>query len=175
MEQWEQYVLANISKIPLGRVLSGTRVLAALNKMGSSYVKRELRRDARRFLKEFTNYVLSTVAAHSKIGQGLSCFCPAIIIDGDNHAPLHLLGVLLHGLSERGWIKGNAIEACRDEYQSFVPEQRELERSSTRSRTDVGDVQSFCFLQAGFGARRHLFKVCVVTEKVKPCDRLSRK
>ena len=143
MEQWEQYVLTSHSKfLPVAdeEFLFGTRVVAALNKIGSSNLKREFQRDARRFLEEITNSVLSTVAADSKIGQGLCCFCPAIIIGGDKHAPLHLLGLLLDGLLERGWIKGTEIEAIRAEYQSFVKEQRQLELSSMRSRPYVGDV-----------------------------------
>ena len=96
MEEWEQYVLANHTKFPPianGEFFSKTRVLAALKKIGSSYFKRELQRDVRRFLEEFTNSMLSTVAAHSKIGQGLSCSCAAIITGGDHHAPLSLLGL----------------------------------------------------------------------------------
>ena len=112
VEQWDDYVLPNLSKFPPiadGEFRAGTWVLAALNKIRSSYLKREFQRYARRFLDEFTTSVLSTVAAGSKIGQGLSCFCPAIIIGGDNHAPLHLLGLLLDGLLDRGWIKGSEI------------------------------------------------------------------
>ena len=75
--------------------------------------------------------MLSAVAAHSNIGQRLSWFCPAIIIGGDNHAPLHLLGLFLDGLSEQRWINGSEIEAYRAEYQSFVQQMRQLERSST--------------------------------------------
>ena len=174
VEQWDDYVLQNHSKFPPiadGEFLAGTRLLAALNKIGSSYLQREFQSDARTFLEEFTTSVLSTVAARSKIGQGLSCFCPAIIIGGDDHAPLHLLGLLLDGLLDRGWVKGSEIEACRSEYQSFVQEQRQLERSSTRSRPDIGDVLSFCSSQAGFRARHHLFKVCIVTNMVKLRDR----
>ena len=177
VEQWEQYVLANHSKFPPiadGQFLPGTRVLAALNKNGSSYLKKEFQRYARSFLEDFTKSVLSTVPARSKVGQGLSCFCPAIIIGGDNHLSLHLLGLLLEGLLERWWIKSSEIEACRAEYQSFVQEQRLLERSSTRSRPDVGDILSFCSSQASFRARRHLSKVCIVTNMVKPCGRLSQ-
>ena len=116
VEQWDDYVLPNHSKfapIANGEFLAGTRVLAALNKIGSSYLQREFQRDARRFLEVFTTSVLSTVVARSKIGQGLSCFCPAIIIGGDDHAPLHLLSLLLDGLLDHGWVKGSEIEACR--------------------------------------------------------------
>ena len=174
VEQWDDYVLPNHSKFPPianGEFLAGTRVLAALNKIGSSYLEREFWRDARRFLEEFTTSVLSTVTARSETGQGLSCFCPAIIIGGDDHAPLHLLGLLLDGLLDQGWVKGSEIEACRSEYQSFVQEQQQLERSSTRSRPDIADVLSFCSSHAGFCARQHLFKVCIVANMVKLCER----
>ena len=173
VEQWDDYVLPNHSINPPiadGEFLAGTRVLAALNKIDSSCLKRDFQRDARRFLEEFTTSVLSTVAARSKIEQGLSCFCPAIIIGGDDHKPLHLLGRLLDCLLDRGWINGSEIEACRAEYQSLVQEQRQLERSSTRSRPDIGYVLSFCCAQAGFRARQHLFKVCIVTNMVKLRD-----
>ena len=74
VEQWDYYVLPNHSKFPPiadGEFLAGTRVLTALNKIGSSYFKRDFQRDASRFLEEFTTSVLSTVAARSMIGQGL--------------------------------------------------------------------------------------------------------
>ena len=169
VEQWDEYVLANHSKFPAiadGEFLPKTRVLVALNKIGSSFLKKEVQRDARRFLEEITTSVLSNVAARSKIGQGLSRFCSAIIIGEDNHhAPLHLLGLLFDGLFELGWIKGCEIEACQAEYQSFVQEQRQLEQFLTRNRPNIGDVLSFCSLQAGFRARQHLFKICIVTKK----------
>ena len=106
---------------------------------------------------------------------GTKLFLPVIIIGGDDHAPLHLLGLLLDGLLERGWMKGSEIEACRAEYQTFVPEQRQLERSSTRSRPDIGDVLSFCSSQASFRARQHPFKVCIVAKSSKPGEFLSQK
>ena len=66
-------------------------------------------------------------------------------------------------------------EACRSEYQSFVQEQRQLERSSTRSRPDIGNVLSFCSSQAGFRAQQHLFKVCSLTNMAKLRDWLVGK
>ena len=170
-EQWEAYVVPNHSRVaPIDNkhFLEGTHVLAALGKVGSHYLQKEFRRDARRFLDDFLNCVLSTVASRSVIGQGLSCFCPAIVVGGDDVAPLQLFNKLLDGLLEKGWTRRSEVEACRAEYQSFVQEQRQLERSSTRSRPDVGDVLSFCSGQAGFRARRHLYKVCIVARHV--CD-----
>ena len=84
------------------------------------------------------------------------------MVGGDYVAPLQLFNNFLDGLLEKGWTRGSEVEA---EYQSFVQEQRQLERSSMRSRPDVGDVPSFCSAQAGFRARRHLYKVCIVANQ----------
>ena len=168
VEQWEEYMVPNHWRFPAiddKNFLVGTRVMAALGKVGSHYLQKELRHDARRFLEDFFNCVLSTVAARSVIGRGLSCFCPAFVVGEDDVAPLQLFNKLLDGLLEKGWTKMIEVEACRAEYQSFVQEQRQLERSSTRSRPDVGDVLSFCSAQVGFRAHRHLYKVCIVANQ----------
>ena len=169
MEQWEEYVVSKHSRFPAvdnKDFLAGTRVMVALDKVGSHYLQTEFRRDARRFLEEFVNCVLSTVASRSATGQGLSRFCPAIVVGGDGVALLQLFNKLLDGLLEKGWTRGSEVEAYRAEYQSFVQEQRQLEQSSTRSRPEVGDVLSFSSGQTGFRARRHLYKVCIVANQV---------
>ena len=58
VEQWEEYVVPNHSRFPAidGKdFLSGTRIMAAVDKVGSQYLRTEFRRDARRFLEEFVN------------------------------------------------------------------------------------------------------------------------
>ena len=62
------------------------------------------------------------------------------MVGGDDVAPFQFFNKLLNGLLEKGWTKGSEVEACQAEYQSFVQEQRQLERLSARSRPDVGDV-----------------------------------
>ena len=137
VEQWEEFVLPNHSRFPATHeqdFLSGACLMAALDKVRSQYVRTEFRRDARRFLEEFVYCVLSTVASKSVIGQGLSCYFPAIVIGGDKVAPFQLFKKHLDGLLKKGWTRGSEVEACRAEYQSFVQEQRQLERSSKRWR-----------------------------------------
>ena len=147
VQQWEEYVVLDQARFPaIGDkdFLGGTRVMAALDKVGSHYLRTVFRRDARRFLEEFVKCVLSTVASISGIGQGMSLFCPAFVVGGDDVAPFQLLNKLLDGLLEKSWTWGSKVEARRAEYQSFVQEQLQLERSSTRSRPNVGNVLSFC-------------------------------
>ena len=59
------------------------------------------------------NYLLSTVASRSLIVQGMSCFCPAIVVGGVHVAPFRLFSKLLDGLLEKGWTRGSEVEACR--------------------------------------------------------------
>ena len=93
VKQWEEYLVPNHSRFPATDekgFLAGTRVMVALEIVGKHYLRREFRRDALRFLEEFVNCVLSTVASRSVKGQGLSCFCPSIVIGGDDVAPFQL-------------------------------------------------------------------------------------
>ena len=73
MEQWEEYVVPSHWRFPAideEDFLAGSRVLAALDKVGSHYLQTKFRRDARHFVEEFVNCVLSTVVSRSAIGQG---------------------------------------------------------------------------------------------------------
>ena len=163
VENWEDYMLLNHSSfaaIVEEHFLVGTRIHAALEKMSISYLKKEFRSSGIiRFLDEFCSTILSPVAARSKLGQGVSCFCPEIILGGDDHFAFFLCGQLLDGLVECGWEKGSKIEACKAEFHSFVREERQLERHSTRKRPDIGNILAYFAQQTGFQRRRHLFRV----------------
>ena len=161
-DKWEDYMLPNHSSfaaIDEEHFLVGTRIHAAVEKMSSSYLRKEFRNNARRFLDEFCSTILSTVAARSKLGQGVSCFCPEIVLGGDDHSAFFLHGQLLDGLVECGWEKRSHVEAGKAEFQSFVREQRQMERHSNRKRPDVGNILAYFAHQSGFQSRKHLFRV----------------
>ena len=108
VERWESYMLLNhlsFTAIEEEHFLVGNCVHAAVKK------QKEFKSSAHRFLEEFTSTVLFTVAARSKLGQGVSCFCPEIIIGGDDQSAFFLLEQLLDGLISCGWEKGSLIEA----------------------------------------------------------------
>ena len=109
IERWEAYKLPNHScfgAIAEEPFLEGTRLLSSLEKINSSSLRKEFRRDCLRFLEDSVSTIVSTVAARSPIGQGLSCFCPEIVIGGDDYSTFHLFGQLLDGLPELGWVRG---------------------------------------------------------------------
>ena len=79
---------------------------AAFQKMTRFYLKIVFRSSAHRIPEEFTSTVLSTDAALSRLGQGVSCFYPQIKIGGWLTIPkIFLFGQLLDGLIACGWDK----------------------------------------------------------------------
>ena len=86
--------------------------MAALDKVGSLSLRTEFRRDARRFLEEIVNCLLSTVTSRSVIVQGMRCFFPAIVVNGDDVAPFQLFKKLLNRLFQKSWTRGSEVEAC---------------------------------------------------------------
>ena len=78
------------------------------------------------------------------------------------------------------WAFGKGVGQRREDWNlsGWAPiictKQRQLERSPSRSRPDIGDVLSFCFLQADFCACQHLPTVCIMANEVKFFHRSSR-
>ena len=168
IEKWEAYLLPNHScfgAIAEEHFLEGTRLLASLEKINSSFLRKEFRRDCRRFLEDLVSTILSTVAARYPIGQGLSCFCPEIVIGGDDYSAFHLFGQLLDGLLELGWVRGSKVEPAKAEFYSFVREQRQVETSSHRSHAPINSVFAFCN-QPGSRSRRKLHKVGILCFRI---------
>ena len=136
--------------------LEGTRLLSSIEKINSSFLRKEFSKDRRRFLDDLVITILSTVAARSPVGQGLSCFCPEIIIGG--FPPLRQLR---DGLLELGCVMGSDFEPAMVEFHLFVREQRQVEVSGKRSRVPINSVFAFCN-QPGFRSRRNLHKVVIL-------------
>ena len=117
------------------------------------------------FLRIYVSTILSTVAAHSPINQGLSCFCPEIVIGGDDYSAFHFFGQLLDGLLELDWVRGSEVEPAKAEFYSFVREQRQVETSSHRSRAPINSVFAFCS-QPSFRSRRNLHKYGILCLRI---------
>ena len=156
IEKWEAYMLPNHScfgPIAEEHFLEGTRLRASLEKTNSSFLRREFRGDCRLFLEDLVSTILSTVAARSPIGQGLSCFCPEIVIGGDDYSAFQLFGQLLDGLLELGWVRASEVEPAKAEFYSFVREHRQVETSSHRSRAPTPSAISPVFVLGGICTR----------------------
>ena len=165
IEKWEVYMLPNHScfgAIPEEHFLEGTRLLSSLEKINSSFLRKEFRRNCRRFLEDLVSTILSTVAARS---PGSQLFLPGDCDCDDNFSAFHLFGQLLDGLLELDWVRGSEVEPAKAEFHSFMREQRQVETSSSRSRAPINSVFAFCN-QPSFPSRRILHNVGICFFKV---------
>ena len=155
IEKWEAYILPNHScfgAIAEEHFLEGIRLLSSLEKKivassGKSSAK------TRRLLEDVVSTFFSTVAARSPVWHGLSCFCPKIIIGGDDYSAFHLSGQLLDGLLELGWVRESEIEPAKVEFHTLIRKQRQVETSGKTFRVPTNSVFAFCD-QRGFRSRR---------------------
>ena len=138
VEQRREYMSPNHSKfddIEEEQFLVGTRVLVALEKVEGYYsegIQTGRQEDSWRLCELCSANRPCPVCCR----PGIKFFCPAILMGGDDHAPMELFDMLFDGLFEKGWMRGSEMGACKSEYQSFVQEQRQLEITPTRSRHD---------------------------------------
>ena len=164
IEMWEAYMHTNHScfgAIAEEDFLERTRLLSSLEKVNSSFLRKGFRRDCRRFFEDLVSTILSTLAKRSPAGQGLSCFCPEIVIGCDSYSVFYLFRQPLDGLLQLGWVMGSEIEPAKAEFQSFFREQRQVGASGMRSRVPINSVFAFCNHPV-FRSRRNLHKLCTM-------------
>ena len=116
IEKWEAYILPNHScfgSTEEEHFLKWTRLTSSLEKINSSFLQKHFRRECRRFLKDLVSSILSTVAARSPVGQGLSCFRPKIIIGGDDYSAFHLSGNCWMGYLNLAGLGGRKLNLQR--------------------------------------------------------------
>ena len=92
----------------------------------SYFLRKEFRRDFHWSLEEFVSAIRSNVATTSLVAQGLSCFCPEIVIALDYYSFYHLFRQLLNGTLGPKWVKGSDTEAAEAKFHSFARELREM-------------------------------------------------
>ena len=93
LEQWAEIVNANHSRffaMVEEDVLVETHLMTTLNKFGSYILKTDFHRDDCRLLDDFVYCQLSVFAAPLLVGQEIGCFCPAIVVRGDDVALLQI-------------------------------------------------------------------------------------
>ena len=139
--------------------LEKTHLLVTREEVDSIFLKTEFRRDLCCFLNEFWAQPC-VLSRHSLVGQGISCFCPEIVIGVDKYSALYLFGQLLDGLLEFSLVEDLEVEAARAQFLSFVREQRQVKKSSSM-RVPTSDVLSFRCGQPGFRSCHNLYRVSI--------------
>ena len=87
-------------------------------------------------------------------------FLPQKVIGRDDYCAFYLIGQLVGGILELGWIRESEIDAAKAEFHSFVRQQRQVVESAGRSRAPNISVLAFCN-QPGFRCGHNLYEVII--------------
>ena len=86
---------------------------------------REFRLDCRRFLDRLVDKIRQTFFCSSPVSQGLYCFCPELLLDGDDDVVIDLFAKHVGSLGRCGlWSSGEVTES-KAEFLSYVVEARQ--------------------------------------------------
>ena len=105
IEKWEAYTFPEHScfgAVEEELFLEGIRILPVFKKVNTTFLRLEFCGDCCCFLDDFASIILSTIAAHSLVGQGLGCFCPKIVIAEDDYSAALVFGQLLNAGTRLG-------------------------------------------------------------------------
>ena len=129
---------------------------------------REFGVKSRQFLDSLVTHLLSLVFASSSVSQGLYCFCPELLLEGDDVAVLDLFGKLLKVFSDSGFLTSVEVAEAREEFATFVVEIRLSHKSSKQRAEDIPDIISYLSKSYILLQRRSLLRVfqlsCLVVD-----------
>lgn len=129
---------------------------------------REFGVKSRQFLDSLVTHLLSLVFASSSVSQGLYCFCPELLLEGDDVAVLELFGKLLKVFSDSGLLTSVEVAEAREEFTTFVVEIRLSHKSSKQRAEDIPDIISYLSKSYILLQRRSLLRVfqlcCLVVD-----------
>ena len=104
-----------------------------------------------------------TYDCNSGISRGLYCFCPEIMLEGDDQHVFELFDSLCELFGSCNVLSADDLKAAAVEYKSYVVEKRRHHKDYTYGASKIRDVVQFLLRDFDFQSRTHvfrLFKIC---------------
>ena len=166
IHSWQEYMdkekFAEFPRLPMDQFLADHafgRRIAASKDSGT----REFRRDCYSFIVRLIELILGSVCSTSVVARGLCCFCPELLLEGDDVAVFALYGDLVSALDGRGYLSADIANASVDEFRSYVVEARRNHSGSAVVASSIADVVTHLMKDFAFQSRHNLvrvFKLC---------------
>ena len=129
----------------------------------------EFRNRCREFVDRLVDVILSQQVVSSDFLQGLYCFCPELLLEGDDRHIFQLFSRLVRVLERCGCLSGSDALTSRQEFATFVVDARTRHRDSEKSAEQIRDVTAYLFSDYSFMSRRSLVRVlkmcCLVVDR----------
>ena len=119
----------------------------------------EFRRRCQEFMDRLVEVILSLHLVSAEFYQGIYCFCPELLLEGDDRYIFGLYAKLLRVLKKSGWLTTDVAKASLEEFTSYVVEVRVRHRDSDRSAAEIVDIVAYLLADYSFLCRHNLVRV----------------
>ena len=116
-----------------------------------------------KFIDRLVIAILGQQPVTGELPQGVYCFCPELLLEGDDQHMLVLFQTLIRVLERSGVVSSRESKAAVEEYSTFVVDARSRHANSGVSAESIGDVRHYLLSDYCFLARKSLcrvFKLC---------------
>ena len=169
---WEEYM--DVTKLPQYDVVPTAEFLqdydfgAVLREFKGSE-GRDFQDRCREFIDRFVELILAQQAASSEFTRVLYCFCPELLLEGDDKHVFDLFNRLARCLERCGVISDVECKSAVEEFRTFVVDVRGRHAASDEVAENIPDVVSYLLGDYPFLARKSLCRVfelcCLVVLK----------
>ena len=130
----------------------------------------EFRNRCREFVDRLVDVILNQQLASFDCFQGLYCFCPELLFEGDDRHVFQLFARLFRVLERCGCLSSGDARARVEEFTTFVVDARTRHRESNRSAEEIEDISAlFLLSDYSFMSRRSLVRVlkvcCLIVDR----------
>ena len=162
LTDWDAYMdsskVAALSKIDADAFLVNHPFGDVLRRANTGEV-RDIRNRCLAFMDHLVDAILSLHLVTGNFYQGIYCFCPEMLLEGDDRYIFGLFGKLVRVLQKVGWLSRDAVNASVDEFDAFVAEARFRHGESGRAASAINDVVAYLLSDYGFLFRHNLVRV----------------
>ena len=162
LTDWDAYMdssrVAALGKIDANDFLDNQPFGDALRRANTGEV-RDVRNRCLDFMDHLVDAILSLHLVNGNFYQGIYCFCPEMLFEGDYRYIFGLFGKLVRVLEKVGCLSRDAVNASVEEFAAFLVEARFRHEESERAASAINDVVAYLLSDYGFLSRHNLIRV----------------
>ena len=105
--------------------------------------------------------------------QGAYCFCPELLLEGDDRYIFQMFSKLVQVLERSGALSCEEAKSGTEEFMTFVVDARLRHAGSESSAENISDVVTYLLSDYSFLSRKNLcriFKLCYLVIRRPTCD-----
>ena len=140
---------------------------------GSTGELKEFRNRCREFMDRLVDVLLENNLVSSDFLQGVYCFCPELLLEGDDRYIFQMFGKLVQVLERSGALSFEEAKSGTEEFVTFVVDARLRHAGSGSRAENISDVVAYLLSDYSFLSRRNLcriFKLCYLVIRRPACD-----